>query len=300
MRKYCYVKNILGEPDTLRIATPDGGVITRAVDFDYDPKTPSAEQQATIEKFVTYHINSWIEQYQRVYQGESADSNIIHMDTYVGGHLKSRTYNDYNESSYKLKRKLADIFPEYYNKRFFPNSPPCFDIFKYDKLNKYEISEYVDGSKIELRYECITDHELSSGLPSLFAAFHTINFYTTFGINFTLIHDMDNKTKNIKWSVPSNLSINDHRQLPDIRDELVFASEREFNQQGQLIMSTVKVYADHDYINDLCVKLNKDNPLILHPFFHNRERKGEPWAYSISFNRDGIQEIAAHVNSYYK
>lgn len=291
MRNYEFVKGLIGEPDSLRISTPDGGVVVRNIDFEYNHHNPSTEQKVALDNFITYHINSWLEQYQRVYQGESLDSFIGHEDTFVGGVLKKRAYNDYNNHSYKLKQKLADLFPEYYNRQFFPGSPSCFDIFEYDKLNRYQISEYADSSKIELNYQCITNHILFENLPALFAAFHTINFYSTYGINFTLIHDCDNKTKNIKWTVPSNPSIDDHLNIPDIRRELVFASEREFDQKGETVMCTAKIYADAEYVKDLCDKCDLQYPL---------PEDLEPWAYSISFNRDGIQEIAAHVNSYYK
>lgn len=290
-----------GLPGQVRFITHIGRGVHRDIpeEIGYKYKNPTEEQSLKLTNFVISEAQRWKEQFEDVAASEGAEDNDIESEeVYIDGKVARIDYNDRHPTSAQLKYELMSMFNEYETKQFERYSPAVFDLFGFDKLNRYTIGKTEDNF-IYLHTSKISDPTIKAALPALFSCFNIQNFYTSHGIRFTLIHDCIGRKKTIRWHFPLVPYIDDFKKIPFVPEVMIFEQQRTFDQRGVMVSSGVKIFADHDLIDYICEKFRLPHPL---PLLENgeRDRSMKPWAYNITFDDHGrVLEVAAHAKVYY-
>lgn len=274
-------------PGYVRITTSLGFTITRDIKFEYAYRNPTPEQKDQLTNYVIKCVQIHSNQHEEAFESVGReDTDIDRERVWINGKVVREDFPDNHPTSVELKQKLASKFKYYEHKMFFPYSPTVFDIFSYNKLNRYAIGMTEDNF-VHLNCMKVTDQLFFGCLPMFFNSFNHKNFYTQHECRFTLIHDMISKAVRIKWHFPMSPVIADYKKIPVIPESMVFESQRTFDTQGILVSMGARIFADHELINQVCEKHKLPHPLP-------EDKKVRPWAYDITFDDHGrILEIAA-------
>ena len=211
-------------------------------------------------------------------------------DMYQEGILIRRDYADGTSESDLLKQELIDNFPSYLQKRVLDGMPLNeeydVDILNYGKIHVFLIGK--QDNKIYLYKEGFAD-KLIKYLP----IWNVRNIYELqYSRGMQFIHDLETKEVNLRLYALDPLNYFDSQLLPEINPNHLWEYNAEYNKLGEKQKFTIKMFANHQFINDYCTTNNTIKPL---PENSNLR----PWCYSFIFNNDNtLIKIQAHVRTY--
>ena len=237
------------------------------------------------QKAVDKEVHRWDVAFERLIHSECYDDTEVESSrVYVAGEVFSNIYRDRTDKSVDLKLDVSEVFPEYKEDKFLPQSlDTSYQLTSFTAFNYYLVHERTDGRVVIFK---------SAQIPAeLLLAINQYNIYRTEGFSWGFNHDLAAKTKSVIVNFYSAGTY--FQNQPSISNSIVFKQTREFDFTGNIISSSIHLYNDHDLIQDFCTSndialpMPADSTLV-------------PYSYEINFDEGSgaINYVGAYANEY--